>query len=263
MTFTIEDLNNQVRDCHLEYAVSGIEVGDPLYEWDLAHHPAPKCLGGTETTLLLRKDHAVHGVMQSEVYQYPCIYGWEAEYLEGELYDLCKKWQTEKGIIAGRIGGRLGGKIASRKQIAEGIGIFNPDYRKSEEYIEMCRENGEVTGRKNVEGGRGILNTDYRNSREYKEMCSENGKITGRGNVEEGRGIMNPDYMTSEECKKQKSDAGKIGGVATGSQKWMCLSTGHILSPGPLSRYQKSRGIDTSRRVKLTPEETAFIFLWA
>jgi hypothetical protein len=32
---------------------------------------------------------------------------------------------------------------------------------------------------------------------------------------------------------------------------WVCLETGHITTPGPLTRYQKSRGIDTSLRRKL------------
>jgi hypothetical protein len=37
----------------------------------------------------------------------------------------------------------------------------------------------------------------------------------------------------------------------TNSQRWQCSVTGHISSPGPLSRYQKARGIDTKLRVKL------------
>ena len=33
--------------------------------------------------------------------------------------------------------------------------------------------------------------------------------------------------------------------------KWKCLITGHISTAGPLTGYQKARGIDTSKRVKI------------
>jgi hypothetical protein len=33
----------------------------------------------------------------------------------------------------------------------------------------------------------------------------------------------------------------------TNSQKWECLETGYITTPGPLTTYQKARGIDTSK----------------
>ena len=45
---------------------------------------------------LLIKDHAEHNVLQSEVYQRPCIWGWEEYYLEGDLLVLLKKWHSEK-----------------------------------------------------------------------------------------------------------------------------------------------------------------------
>lgn len=35
-------------------------------------------------------------------------------------------------------------------------------------------------------------------------------------------------------------------------QKWQCLETGHISNPGGLSHYQKARGIDTTKRVRIS-----------
>jgi hypothetical protein len=49
--------------------------------------------------------------------------------------------------------------------------------------------------------------------------------------------------LTSE----QKSEIAK----KTNSQKWICLETGYITNPGSLSRYQKAKGIDTSKRIRL------------
>ncbi len=39
----------------------------------------------------------------------------------------------------------------------------------------------------------------------------------------------------------------RMGGKTTNSQKWMCTETGFVSTPGPLTRYQKARGIDTSK----------------
>ena len=52
------------------------------------------------------------------------------------------------------------------------------------------------------------------------------------------------------------------GGNITCNSKWMCLQTGYITNAPALATYHKNRGIDKSRRTKLTPEESAFIFLW-
>ena len=35
------------------------------------------------------------------------------------------------------------------------------------------------------------------------------------------------------------------------AQRWMCTETGFITSPGSLTHYQKSRGIDTANRVRV------------
>ena len=51
-------------------------------------------------------------------------------------------------------------------------------------------------------------------------------------------------------------------GRAVAAKKFLCLQTGHISNAGALAKWQRVRGIDTSKRVELTPEEKAFIFLW-
>jgi hypothetical protein len=86
-----------VEGCYAYYAENGYEPGNPEDgEWEDAHYPVPKCEGGEVTIKLLKQHHAVQGVLQSEEYQRPCIYGWEANCLEGEMLALCKKWQAEK-----------------------------------------------------------------------------------------------------------------------------------------------------------------------
>ena len=38
----------------------------------------------------------------------------------------------------------------------------------------------------------------------------------------------------------------------TNSQRWICLETGFITSPAALGRYQKAKGIDTSKRKRIS-----------
>jgi hypothetical protein len=83
--------------------------------------------------------------------------------------------------------------------------------------------------------------------------------------------------MTSEELSFAGRKGGKIGGrnsqktlrenklgiyaitpdeqrkivAKTNSQKWMCLGTGYITTSGPLTIYQRAKGIDTSKRKRI------------
>jgi hypothetical protein len=86
--------------------------------------------------------------------------------------------------------------------------------------------------------------TKEERSKYGKQGGKISGKIVGPQNRDLNRGICG---MTKEE----KSDAGKNGSKTTNSQKWMCVETGFISTPGPLTHYQKSKGIDTSKRIKL------------
>jgi len=51
-------------------------------------------------------------------------------------------------------------------------------------------------------------------------------------------------------CPGESWNRGRPNAV-TNSQKWKCLVTGMVSTAGPLSRFQRARGIDTSLRVKL------------
>jgi hypothetical protein len=83
-----------VKECQKWYLDADLQPGNPEDgEWHECHYPAPKCLGGTETVLLLKEHHAIQGVLQSEEYDHPCVYGWEKEYCTGAYAPLYKKWK--------------------------------------------------------------------------------------------------------------------------------------------------------------------------
>jgi hypothetical protein len=73
------------------------------------------------------------------------------------------------------------------------------------------------------------------------------GSVTGRKHAENKTGICS---LSFEEHSANSRKSVRI----TNAQRWQCLVTGHISSPGPLSRYQNKRGIETKLRVKLALE---------
>lgn len=89
-----------VADCYLDYAVQGLEPGNPEHgEWHKAHYPVSRCLGGTEWIWLLEEHHAIQGILQSIECQHPCIYGWEKKYIINgweHLLPSYTEWMTIK-----------------------------------------------------------------------------------------------------------------------------------------------------------------------
>jgi len=73
------------------------------------------------------------------------------------------------------------------------------------------------------------------------EQLKINGSNVGNYSWKNKTGSFTP------ELTKQRHD--KLRNMNT--ERWRCLVTGFITSPGPLSRYQKARGIDTSLREKV------------
>jgi hypothetical protein len=110
-----------------------------------------------------------------------------------------------------------------------------------------------------------------------KENQIEAGKKGGRITRDNNLGIFNPEYDRTPAAKlggskgsraqidnnigiwgmipEQQSERSKRGAKTTSSQRWKCLVTGHISSPGGLSNHQKGLGIDykdKSLRVRIT-----------
>ena len=112
------DQHEWVLGCQRYYAENYYEPGNPEDgEWHDCHYPVPDCLGGTETVKLLEQHHAVQGVLQSEEYQHPCIFGWERQYLPEQLRSTYDKWKSELGRIGGLTGGVTGGTISRDQKL--------------------------------------------------------------------------------------------------------------------------------------------------
>jgi hypothetical protein len=107
--------------------------------------------------------------------------------------------------------------------------------------------NGKIAGKKTKKFKLGIFSlTPEQNSQNGKLGGSIGGKTVGKMNKELGRGIFGMSESDKiESCRK--------GGQTTNSQRWKCLETGYVSTAAGIVIYQRSRGIDTSKknRVKI------------
>jgi general stress protein YciG len=98
-----------VNQCLIKYRYEPIPDEE---HWEDAHYPIPSCEGGTETIKLWSRDHAVHGVLQSESLGRPCLHGFRVKTdreliskFHPEYLPLYEKWYLEHKSRAGKVGG--------------------------------------------------------------------------------------------------------------------------------------------------------------
>jgi hypothetical protein len=160
------------------------------------------------------------------------------------------------------------GKNSALKNKENKTGIFG---MTPEEKSDMCKKGGKIGGQKTYELGLGFHGRT-------KEQMTEDGKRGGKKTKELGIGFYGrtkeqitkdsikggkktkelgvgvhgrtKEQMT-EDGKKGGKIGGKIGSKKTNAQKWKCTETGYVTTSGPLTRYQKAKGIDTSKRVRI------------
>jgi hypothetical protein len=188
-----------VEGCLSKYTWETIPEGE---NWHDAHYPVPECLGGTETVRLWASDHAVQGVLQSEEYQTPCIFGWEREWLDGELLEKFRHWKSELG-----------------RKGYEGMKKVYPGHSP-----ELYQQ---------------IKGTNLRNNPNHYGEMGKRARMLESQEVRSARG-----HMIPLEDKARGRDK-------TNSTLYVCLETWHISTAGPLTIWQKRRGVDVTRRILL------------
>ena len=138
-------------------------------------------------------------------------------------------------------------KSKNGKKVKElGIGIFSLTTEQRRENGKKYGSNaGKIGGKKAKELGVGVHGLTREQRRENsKKSASKAGRMGGQKTYELGIGIHG---LTPE----QRSENSKKNVKKMNSQKWMCTETGFITTPGPLTIYQKAKGIDTSKRKKI------------
>ncbi len=80
------------------------------------------------------------------------------------------------------------------------------------------------------------------------EISRRAGKISGQKSFENKTGVCG---RSKEKMSEDGRKGGKISSKKLNTEKWICLVTGYISTSGPLTIYQRKRGIDTINRMKV------------
>jgi hypothetical protein len=196
------------------------------------HHTFPKSIFGNNSRLvaLTAREHYVAHVLLERV----CI----------KRYGL-NHWKTQKMICAhismtskGNYFNSYLYENAKERFSNCRIGSNNPFYGGN--HTEENKEKMRKTGRKCYELK---LGAHGRTKEKASEDSKKSGKIAGKILYENKLGIFS---LSKEEKLKMCS----LGGLKSNKQKWKCTVTGFISTAGPLTLYQKKRGIDPSNRTK-------------
>ena len=132
-------------------------------------------------------------------------------------------------------------KVA-KKKVEDKIGIFA---LTSEELSELGKKGGSIGGPKGVKTQ--IENKIGMYGRTKEQLSIDNvkgGKIMGERHYQNKTGLF---AMSEEDKRKAQTNGGKV----VGNQRWKCLITGKISNVGALTRYQKARGIDISKKIRV------------
>jgi hypothetical protein len=218
-----------VGNCIAWYKKADLTPGNPEDGiWHKAHYPVPKCLGGTDWIWLLKEHHAVQGVLQSMEYEHCCLGGWEKHCLTGYWEYLLPLFIT----ICGERG-RKNLTVLHNEKDESGRSVFGviTGERLNQEKDGWGRSVNAVKG--GVESGKNGKGALCRTP----EQMTQDGRRGGSITKNKGLGIFAPGQQLA-------------GGNAVSKQKWECTVTGKISAAGPLTGWQKARGIDVSNRVR-------------
>jgi hypothetical protein len=171
--------------------------------------------------------------------------GWlEANLVENRL--IKPFYQKDKWCLNENCGGvislevlRKSGRKSGRKNYKNKTGIYG---RSKEQHSQDSKTGGKRGGKKTYALGIGAFAISPKQRKNANIKANETNKINGTGIYS----------LTKEQQIENGKNWGRTGAEKTNSQKWICLETGFITNPGNLSQYQRARGIDTSKRVRIS-----------
>lgn len=152
------------------------------------------------------------------------------------------------GLEYGKTNGKKLGKINVETGHIQNLGVIYGNKHKEnktgvcglskEELIDIGRKSGYKTYELGV-GVHGM--TAEQRTEAGRNGGSIGGKISGRKSYELGIGIHG---LTT----KQRSETAK----KVAAQRWKCTETGFITNAGNLTKYQRAKDIDTSKRIRIS-----------
>jgi hypothetical protein len=163
----------------------------------------------------------------------------------------------EQRILNGKKGGEkakefgLGFHSLTKEQLSENSKRMVEKHRKTGTGLfTLTDEQRRKGGLKNKELGLGMFSMD---EKQKQIIRSEAGKIGGKraAELKVGAHGRTKEQMI-EDAKKLPKSVRIRAGKTTSSQRWMCLETKYITTPGALTNYQRAKGIDTSKRIRIS-----------
>ena len=137
---------------------------------------------------------------------------------------------TEQRKENGKKYGAKAGKVGGKKTYEMKVGVHG---RTKEQMIEDGKKYGGLGGKRTKELNSGI----------FALTSQEKAENARKGHIKQkelGLGLYGiPKEKRSETAKK------------VNSQKWECAETGYVSTPAGLTKYQKARNIDTSKRKRI------------
>jgi hypothetical protein len=120
--------------------------------------------------------------------------------------------------------------------------------------LASCRKGGTNSHGEKNEDNKSVKALDW-NKKMHEHKDNEGRSLKG---LENGIRINEEKTETGKSLNAVKGGyaggrkGGKSGSLATNSQNWMCLETGKVAPPGPLTNWQRKRGIDIKLRCRIT-----------
>lgn len=208
-----------------------VESRIPPEEYTEKHHVFPKSIFGKNNRIIIltaREHYIAHALLEKIYIKRYGINHWKTQKMICAHISMTSKGKYHNSYLYEKTKKRFSN---SRK------GNKNPFYGKT--HTEETRKILSDAGKKSYSIG-----LSKRSKEKISEDSRKSGKISGKYLYENKLGLF---AMTEE---KRFNSCSK-GGIAVGKQKWKCTITGHISTAGPLTLYQKKRGVDPSNRIKI------------
>jgi hypothetical protein len=104
---------------------------------------------------------------------------------------------------------------------------------------------------RSINAMKGAIARNAKKNEEGKSISGVNGAaVTHKGKSSDGKSIV-AKKAGIRSHRERTPDGKSVRAIKWNQQKWKCLETGYITSPGPLTKYQRSRGIDTKLRIRV------------
>ena len=140
--------------------------------------------------------------------------------------------------------GKKYGKIIGEKSWKNKTGMFSLT-------TEQRREIG-IRNHKNKKGAHS-LSKEQKSQIGMKTYIEKKGihSLTKEEKIEFNRKLDERNKIEKKGIYSLSKDDKVLAGKKVASQRWKCLETGFITNAGNLTKYQRARGIDTSKRVRI------------